>query len=88
MVHLVVDRQEDRLLGATVVGPRAGDVIGMLALAVHTRVPVSDLSRMAYAFPTFYGAVGEAVGAYGRGIVRVLDPDTAPLVDDPGPRTG
>jgi hypothetical protein len=46
-------------------------------------VPVLELARLAYALPTFYGAVGEAVGAYGRGIVRVLDPGTAPVVDDP-----
>jgi hypothetical protein len=29
--------------------------------------------------------VGEALGAYGRGVVRVLDPDTAPMFDDPTP---
>ncbi len=87
LLHLVVARAEDRLLGATVVGPRAGDVLGMLALAVQARVPVSELARTAYAFPTFYGAVGEAVGAYGRGIVRVLDPGASPVVDAP-PRRG
>lgn len=35
-----------------------------------------------YPFPTFWGAVGEALGAYGRGVARVLDPDTAPMFDD------
>jgi hypothetical protein len=29
---------------------------------------------MIYAFPTFYGAIGEAVGAYGRGLSTVIDP--------------
>ncbi len=29
---------------------------------------------MVYAFPTFYGAIGEALGAYGRGLQDVLDP--------------
>lgn len=29
---------------------------------------------MIYAFPTFYGGVGEALGAYGRGLGTVLDP--------------
>jgi len=29
---------------------------------------------MIYAFPTFYGTIGEAVGAYGRGLATVLDP--------------
>ena len=30
---------------------------------------------MIYAFPTFYGAIGEALGGYARGLVTVsLDP--------------
>ena len=37
---------------------------------------------MIYAFPTFYGGVGEALGAYGRGIGRVLNPATAPIFTD------
>jgi pyruvate/2-oxoglutarate dehydrogenase complex dihydrolipoamide dehydrogenase (E3) component len=85
VVKLVVDRDEDRLLGATVVGPRGADVIGILALAVQEKLPLDSLSRMIYGFPTFYGAVGEALGAYGRGLVGVLDPGVSPLFDDPRP---
>ena len=29
---------------------------------------------MIYAFPTFYGGISEALGAYGRGLSTVLDP--------------
>jgi hypothetical protein len=29
---------------------------------------------MIYAFPTFYGGIGEALGAYGRGVSTVFDP--------------
>jgi hypothetical protein len=37
---------------------------------------------MIYAYPTFYAGVGETVGAYGRGIVKVLDPDAQPGIFD------
>ncbi len=84
-ITLIADRSQDRLVGASVVGPRASDVLGFLALAIRARVPVGVLVDQIYAFPTFYGAVGEALGAYGRGVVRVLDPETPPLVDDPVP---
>lgn len=88
LIKLVVDREEDRLLGGTVVGPRATEVLGFIALAVQERIPVANLVNMIYAFPTFYGGVGESLGAYGRGIVRVLDPTTEPLVDDPPSQLG
>ena len=29
---------------------------------------------MIYAFPTFHGGIGEALGAYGRGLLTVIDP--------------
>jgi len=88
LIKLVADPEEDRLLGATVAGPHATDVMGFLALAIQERTPLRNLVHMIYAFPTFYGAVGEALGAYGRGLVRVLDPDTAPMFDDPESRIG
>jgi hypothetical protein len=37
---------------------------------------------MIYAFPTFSGGIGEALGAYGRGLTRVLDPGSTPMFDD------
>lgn len=85
LIKLVADTHENRLVGASVVGPHAADVLGFLQLAVQQHVPLTDLVNTIYAFPTFYGAIGEALGAYGRGIVRVLDPDTAPMFEDPIP---
>ena len=69
-------------MGATSVGPRGGDVLGLLAAAVHSRMPIKDLQNMIYAYPSFYGGIGEAVGAYGRGTGMVLDPDAQPAVFD------
>jgi pyruvate/2-oxoglutarate dehydrogenase complex dihydrolipoamide dehydrogenase (E3) component len=74
LVKLVADRATGVLVGASAVGPHGGEVLGMLSLAVHARVPLSDLRSMIYAFPTFHGAVGEALGAYARGLQDVLDP--------------
>ncbi len=82
VIKLVVDKKGGVLIGASVVGPHAGEVLGMLSLAVRSRVPVSQMVDMIYAFPTFYGGVGEALGAYGRGVTRVLDPDTPPMFTD------
>lgn len=74
VIKLIADRKTGVLVGATAAGPRGGEMLGMLALAVHAGVPLADLRSMIYAFPTFYGAIGEAIGAYGRGLATVLDP--------------
>jgi pyruvate/2-oxoglutarate dehydrogenase complex dihydrolipoamide dehydrogenase (E3) component len=82
VIKLIVDRKTGLLVGATSAGPRGGDVLSMLATSMHAKVPVSTLQHMIYAYPTFYGGVGETVGAYGRGIVKVLDPDAEPGIFD------
>jgi pyruvate/2-oxoglutarate dehydrogenase complex dihydrolipoamide dehydrogenase (E3) component len=74
VIKLIVDRKASVLLGASVVGPHGGEMLGVLSLAVHARLPLGVLRSMIYAFPTFYGGIGEALGAYGRGLVTVLDP--------------
>jgi len=74
---LVADRQAGVLVGATSAGPFGGEVLGMLSMAIQTQVPIKDLQHMVYAYPTFYGGVGEALGAYARGIGQVFDPGYA-----------
>ncbi|NLF13252.1 MAG: NAD(P)/FAD-dependent oxidoreductase [Anaerolineaceae bacterium] len=74
ILKLVADRGTGALVGATAVGPHGAEMLGMLTLAVHARVPLAKLRSMIYAFPTFYGGIGEALGAYGRGLATVLDP--------------
>ncbi|HSI98274.1 MAG TPA: NAD(P)/FAD-dependent oxidoreductase [Gaiellaceae bacterium] len=74
VVKLVVDRAAGVLVGATSVGPNGGEILGLLSAAVHARIPTESLRRMIYAYPTFHGGLGEALGAYARGIGKVLDP--------------
>ncbi|HET7734852.1 MAG TPA: NAD(P)/FAD-dependent oxidoreductase [Nocardioidaceae bacterium] len=49
------------LVGATSVGPMGGEVLSMLATAIHARVPVNTLRSMIFAYPTFHRAVENAL---------------------------
>ena len=49
------------LVGATAVGPAGGELLGLLALAVHARIPVETLGSMIYAYPTFHRAIASAI---------------------------
>jgi pyruvate/2-oxoglutarate dehydrogenase complex dihydrolipoamide dehydrogenase (E3) component len=62
LIKLVVDAEKDVLVGAGTAGPAGGETLGMLTLAVHAAVPIGELGRMIYAYPTFHRAVGDALG--------------------------
>ncbi|WP_116075986.1 dihydrolipoyl dehydrogenase family protein [Asanoa ferruginea] len=59
LIKLIADG--DVLVGATSVGPMGGEVLSMLTLAVHARVPLAELRSMIYAYPTFHRAVEDAL---------------------------
>ena len=61
LIKLVVDTARDLLVGATAAGPAGGEVLGLLALAIHARVPVATLESMILAYPTFTRGVRDAL---------------------------
>ena len=60
-IKLVQDAASGVLVGATSVGPMGGEVLSMLTLAVHARVPAQRLREMIYAYPTFHRGVEDAL---------------------------
>ena len=65
MVKVVADADRGILVGATTVAPYGGEVIGLLATAVHAEVPVARLRTMHFAFPTFHRAIEVALRELG-----------------------
>jgi pyruvate/2-oxoglutarate dehydrogenase complex dihydrolipoamide dehydrogenase (E3) component len=61
LIKLVCDADRGVLVGATSVGPRGGEVLSMLTLAVHARLPVTTLRQMIYAYPTFHRGMLDAL---------------------------
>jgi len=61
VIKLVCDADRGVLVGATSVGPSGGEVLGLLALAVHAEVPVATLRTMHFAYPTFHRAIESAL---------------------------
>ena len=49
------------LVGATSMAPCGGEVLGLLALAVHAEVSLETLRSMIFAYPTFHRAVDSAL---------------------------
>ncbi|HEY2214670.1 MAG TPA: NAD(P)/FAD-dependent oxidoreductase, partial [Acidimicrobiales bacterium] len=53
--------QDGVIVGGTSMGPSGGEILSMLALAVHARITVATLKDMIYAYPTFYRAIDSAL---------------------------
>jgi pyruvate/2-oxoglutarate dehydrogenase complex dihydrolipoamide dehydrogenase (E3) component len=61
LIKLVEDADRGVLVGATTAGPSGGEVLSMLATAVHAEVRTDTLRSMIYAYPTFHRAVEVAL---------------------------
>ncbi|MER6992686.1 NAD(P)/FAD-dependent oxidoreductase [Saccharopolyspora hirsuta] len=61
IIKLVADAGRGVLVGATVVAPAGGEIIGALAVAVHAEVPIPRLRGMIFAYPTFHRAIESAL---------------------------
>ena len=66
---LVANADDGTLLGATLVGPRAGDLIEQAVLAIEMGATLTDLSEILYAHPGLSETVFEAAeGALGKAV--------------------
>jgi pyruvate/2-oxoglutarate dehydrogenase complex dihydrolipoamide dehydrogenase (E3) component len=61
VIKVVADQDRGVLVGATAVGPSGGEVLSMLATAVHAEVPIATLRTMHFAYPTYHRAVESAL---------------------------
>ncbi|HKK36511.1 MAG TPA: dihydrolipoyl dehydrogenase [Paracoccaceae bacterium] len=69
-VKILADEKTDRILGAHVVGPMAGDLIHEVCVAMEFGASAEDLARTCHAHPTFSEAMREAAFACGDGAIH------------------
>ncbi|MDQ2757824.1 MAG: FAD-dependent oxidoreductase [Actinomycetota bacterium] len=69
MTRLAVDRR-GRLVGATIVGPRAGESLAEVALAIDQKLRPRDLAGVTHAYPTYADGVWNATVADVRASLR------------------
>ena len=62
-LKLVGDRERGVLIGATLVTPRAGEIIGELVLAIKLGTPLKTLADVIHPFPAFNRVLGESLNA-------------------------
>ena len=75
MVKVLTAPGSDRVLGATIVGERAGDLVAELVMAMQHGIGLKAILSTIHVYPTFAEAAKQAAGAWRRAHAprRVLD---------------
>lgn len=60
-LKLVADRKRGALIGATLVTPRAGEILGELVLAIKSGTPLRTLADVIHPFPAFNRVLGASL---------------------------
>ena len=69
-VKILADKETDRILGAHIIGPAAGDLIHEICVAMEFGASAQDLALTCHAHPTYSEAVREAALACGDGAIH------------------
>jgi pyruvate/2-oxoglutarate dehydrogenase complex dihydrolipoamide dehydrogenase (E3) component len=70
MLKLVGDRRRGVLIGATLVTPRAGEIVGELVLAIKLRTPLETLADVIHPFPAFNRVLGASLAELAGTVAR------------------
>ncbi len=70
-VKILADKATDRILGAHIIGPMAGDLIHEVCVAMEFGAAAEDLARTCHAHPTYSEAMREAALACGDGAIHM-----------------
>jgi dihydrolipoamide dehydrogenase len=70
-VKILADKDTDRILGAHIIGPMAGDLIHEICVAMEFGASAEDLALTCHAHPTYSEAVREAALACGDGPIHM-----------------
>jgi dihydrolipoamide dehydrogenase len=70
-VKILADKDTDRILGAHIIGPGAGDLIHEVCVAMEFGASAQDLAMICHAHPTYSEAVREAALACGDGAIHM-----------------
>lgn len=59
-IKIVTKKWSSKILGCTIVGPRAGEMLGQITTAMHAKLPLRKLASLIHPYPTYNQAIRKA----------------------------
>ena len=72
-VKILADKTTDRILGAHIIGPMAGELIGEMVVAMEFSSSAEDIQRIIHAHPTLSEAIHEAALAVDKRAIHAIN---------------
>ncbi|WP_420422175.1 dihydrolipoyl dehydrogenase family protein [Simkania sp.] len=63
-VKIITKKWSSQIIGATIVGPRAGEMLMEISMAMFTKTPLRKLSNLIHPYPTYSLAIRKAADLY------------------------
>ncbi len=60
-IKIIVDKKTGQILGASIIGPQAVELIAVLTLAIQNKLKISQVRSTIFAHPTLSESIGEAL---------------------------
>ncbi|QJC36311.1 dihydrolipoyl dehydrogenase [Enterobacteriaceae endosymbiont of Donacia cincticornis] len=64
LTKLIIEKDSSRIIGGSIVGYNAGELLGEISLAIEMGCDIEDISLTMHAHPTFYESIGIAAEIY------------------------
>ena len=66
MVRIRVEEKSDKILGATIIGKNAGNMISEISLAMQSNVGLSSIAKVIHPYPTNAEAIRQSGDLYNK----------------------
>lgn len=73
MTKLIFDKKTNKIIGGTVIGSNAGELIGEISLAIEMGCYAEDIELTIHAHPTLYETIGMAAKIYSGSITDLIN---------------
>ncbi|QJC36914.1 dihydrolipoyl dehydrogenase [Enterobacteriaceae endosymbiont of Donacia vulgaris] len=73
LTKLVIEKDSNRIIGGSIVGYNAGELLGEISLAIEMGCDIEDVALTVHAHPTFYESIGIAAEIYTGSVTDIIN---------------
>ncbi|QJC37323.1 dihydrolipoyl dehydrogenase [Enterobacteriaceae endosymbiont of Donacia thalassina] len=73
LTKLIVEKDSNRVIGGSIIGYNAGELLGEISLAIEMGCDIEDIALTIHAHPTFYESIGITAEIYTKSATDIIN---------------